>query len=204
MCDGLLFPLFSFKYQASLILFRYDWFEMPVARFLLGSSPISVLYGFPSYNIVEPEDEDVGETFGNTVAHGFLSSHRGFNSTNHLNPKRPSNRAFDIPPACTRRSWYQGNSLLQWYLLSKVVPDTIVTLIIVYFVGANEKVGMRGEVEERKVQFQIRPGRKGKGSQGGANIIHRPHKNHATSLISKSTLSGGTVASLLLLFVLPN
>lgn len=74
----------------------------------------------------------------------------------------------------------------------------------VYFVGANEKVGMREEVEERKVQFQIRPGRKGKGSQGGANIIHRPHKNHATSLISKSTLSGGTVASLLLLFVLPN
>lgn len=70
--------------------------------------------------------------------------------------------------------------------------------------GANEKVGMREEVEERKVQFQIRPGRKGKGSQGGANIIHRPHKNHATSLISKSTLSGGTVASLLLLFVLPN
>lgn len=36
---------------------------MPVARFLLGSSPISVLYGFPSYDIVEPEDEDVGETF---------------------------------------------------------------------------------------------------------------------------------------------
>lgn len=83
---------------------------MPVARFLLGSSPISVLYGFPSYDIVEPEDEDVGETFAILLLMAFSQADQV------------------IGPSTS---------------LQHALEDH----------GANEKVGMRGEVEERKVQF---------------------------------------------------